>query len=283
LLALIGIIWSAVAARESGMIGLTGMDTITLHSLVYYKGDLDKVPPDDRLFFLMAGAISNDTQALNKLLAVIIGTPDHDNAIHKQANSAFATLALRMLTGRLNEAYKLVSKYSNKLIRPHYLDEMSDEAKEGFQKLHEYFGGKRSLILKVRDGMAFHSIPEHVEAAYARLEPKGDLGDYLGRSIGNTLYYTPEILHFETLMHLTGIHDAATAIETWVQDAQEQTSNFNSFIFGYVLVFAKRYLQDALDKLPDEAEIIPVEAFEALKLPYLSKFPSTDQDGPRES
>lgn len=248
------------------------MSEITVHTLVYTKGDLDRAPPDERLFFLMASSVANDTQMLNKTLAVILEQDDAGHRLINQGNSAFGLMILRMLTGRLNEAWKLVSKFS-RMIKANYESDLSDEAREGFKAILIYFGSKRSLILGVRDGMAFHHLSEHVEAAYHSLDPDADIGDYLHRNIGNTLFYTIEILQYETLKNLAGMDDHIKALNQLITDTRVQTGNFNLFIFGFALEFAKHYLPHALDRLADETETIPVPRFDQLSLPYFSLLP----------
>ncbi|MDD1452658.1 hypothetical protein NHF48_019775 [Sphingomonas sp. H160509] len=246
------------------------MTEITLHTLIYTKADLDRTPDDERLFFLMASSVANDTQMLNKTMAVILREDDAGYRITNQGNAAFALMMLRMLTGRLNEGWKLIRKH-RAMIEASYESELSEDAKEGFHAILAYFDHPKpgSLIWRVRDGMAFHHAPDHVEAAYRSLDPATDIGDYLHPSIGNTLFYTIELLQYETLKNLAGMDDHIEAVHQLVEDTRLQTVAFNSFIFGFTLVFAKRYLQHALDGLKDERETIPVPEFEALNLPLL--------------
>jgi hypothetical protein len=251
------------------------MSEITLHTLVYSKADLDKAPSDERLFFLMASSVANDTQMLNKTLAVIIGETDGGYRLINQGNSAYGFLILRMLTGRLNEAWKLVSKFA-RMVKASYEADLSEDARDAFRRILTYFGGNRSLILDVRDGVAFHHLPEHVEAAYQSLDPDADIGDYLHPKIGNTLFYTTEILQYETLKNLAGTSDHIEALRQLIADTQAQTSNFNNFIFGFTLVFAERHLSHSLDRLKEESETIPVSKFETLSLPFFSLLPDGD-------
>lgn len=254
------------------------MSEITLHTLIYSKADLDKTPPDQRLFFLMATSVANDTQMLNKTLAVILKEEDSEHRLINQGNSAFAFSMLRMLAGRLNEAWKLIRKHE-KMIEAVYVARLSEEALSGYRAIVAYFDHPKpgSLIWRVRDGMAFHHDHKHVEAAYGSLDPDADIGDYLNPRIGNTLFYTTEMLQYETLKNLAGMSDHIKALRQLITDTREQTSNFNSFIFGYTLVFTQCYLPHSLDRLKDEAETIPVPSFEQLSMPYFSLLPGGER------
>lgn len=239
------------------------MPKITLSTLAYSKADLDNAPRDERLLFLMASSVANDTQMLNKMLAVVTKDEAEGSLIVRQGNSAFGMLVLRMLVGRLNEGWKLVAKNSQ-LIRNSYSGSLSDEALGGFQGLSTYFNANPCLIRKVRNGVAFHHDPKPVEDAYNALASDADLGDYLYHRVGNTLFYTAEILHYVSLRQMAVADDGVEAVEQLLNDASEQTRNFNDFIFGFSVVFFERHLPLHLKKLRAERETIHVQKFGGL-------------------
>lgn len=249
---------------------------VILHTLQYSKADLDKIPANDRTFFFMATGLANDIQMLNKALAVIVDNGDWDSStIIRQGNSAFGMLILRMLAGRLREGWKLISKFS-KTLKSDYENEMSDEERAALQELRSYFNqgkGKTPLIVAVRDNVAYHSLSEAFEAAYSSLNAENELGDYLHQKIGNTLYYTTELLQYETLKNLSGVDDHEVALQKLLRDTQQQTSHFNSAIYGFAVVFFERYIPLALKKLRYDAETIRVPRFEDLRLEYFSELP----------
>lgn len=246
---------------------------ITLHTLSYSKTDLEKIPPEDRLFFLMSTGLANDILMLNKALSAVIDNGEwHSETIVKQGNSAFGMLILRMLAGRLREGWHLISRFS-KTLKSSYEIEMSTEEKAALKELRAYFNpgkGKMPLIVAVRDKLAFHSLPEAFGAAFASLDVGDDLGDYLHETMGNTLYYTTEVLQYEALKNLAGTPDHETALVQLLGETQRQTRNFNTAIYGFAFVFAKRHMPSALHKLKDEAETITVSHFNEMYLQYFS-------------
>lgn len=247
---------------------------LRLHTLIYSKADLEAVPAAERTFFLMATSVANDTQALNKTLAIILQTAEGNHRIINQGNSAYGFLILRLIAGRLNEAWKVVRKNKD-MIEKHYEGDLSSEAREGLKALFAYFDHPKpgSLIWRVRDVAAFHHDERHVAAAFASLDVDDDLGDYLHERVGNTLFYTTEVLQYETLRNLAGTADTAEAIKQLIDDTRDQTTNFNSFIYGFTLVFAERYLSHSLARLPDEFDEFDVPVLSNLQLPYFSILP----------
>lgn len=260
-----------------------GKNEITVHTLIYTKADLDQAPDDERLFFLMASSAANDTQMLNKTIAVILREEDAGYRLINQGNSAYGLMILRMLTGRLNEAWKLIRSHKG-MLEAKYEADLSDEGQSALKAIFAYFERPKpgSLIWRVRDGVAFHHESKHVEAAYQTLDPNADIGDYLHPSIGNTLFYTTEMLQYETLKNLAGTDDHIEALHQLIDETREQTMNINALIFGFVVVFARRYLPHALEGLATERETIPVPAFEELALPYFSLLPANSPQSDRE-
>jgi hypothetical protein len=250
------------------------MGDVTIHTLMYSKADLERAPSDERIFFLMATSVANDTQMLVKALAVILQGSDHDLRLVNQANSAFGMAVLRMLAGRLNEAWKLLRDHRN-LIEQRYMPHLSSEARTGYAAIHTYFDHPKpgSLIWRVRDAIAFHHDVKAVNAAWASIPDDADLGDYLSPRVGNTLFYTTEIAQYEALKHLAGTETHIEALHHLTDDTRQQTSNFNSFIYGFTVCFAEQYLPEALARLPDERESVPAPPFESLTLPYFFGLP----------
>ncbi|AJP70574.1 hypothetical protein TS85_00070 [Sphingomonas hengshuiensis] len=225
----------------------------------------------------MSTGLANELQMLNKMVAVIIDSaPPNAPRIVNQGNSAYAMLVMRMLAGRMCEGWKVLSGFSKKL-KADYEPHMSEDGRVALRNLRAYFNpgkGKQSLITDVRNNVAFHSLREIVAAAYDALPPMDDLGDYLHRHIGNTLYYTTEILQYEALKQLAGVGDGAEALRLMQRDAHAQTNNFNTAIYSFVVAFCERYLKGALATLPDETETFEVRSFDDMRLSFFSELPT---------
>jgi hypothetical protein len=227
----------------------------------------------------MATGLANDIQMLNKTLAVIIDNEDADSSeIQKQGNNAFAILILKMLCGRLSEGWKLVSNFSQ-VLKQDYEPSMSADGRSALKALRSYFSGgncRKGLIQAVRDKIAFHSDRHVVEAAYNSLDPSAKIGDYLHEKIGNTLYYTAEIIQFESLASLSGGQSIDEALGRLLDETKLQTRHFNDTIYGFALVFCERHLPDALAKLAEETDTIEVCRFNELNLRYFSELDSSN-------
>lgn len=248
-------------------------ETIDVYSLIFTKADLDAAPKAERLFYLMATGLANEVQMLNKTLAVVVDTADGGQRIVNQANSAFAMLIVRLLAGRLWEGWGVISAASGWL-RSDYEPRMSAAGVAALRDLRAIFNQKGGSFLKrLRDKVAFHSDAEAVEAAYDEMPPDEELGEYICRTVGNTLHYSAELLHYRTLSQITGEPDHEAAVRLLLNETHRLTPLFNDVINAFVLVFAEQYLSAGLARMQDERETLMVDAFEDQRLSFFSKLP----------
>ncbi|UUR07578.1 hypothetical protein [Sphingomonas glaciei] len=243
------------------------MSSIELHELHYKKADLVHVPKRDRVFFLMATSLANDLQILYKAFALAVAD-DRDELIVKQANSAVGMLMLRTLAGRLWEGQRLLEN-GYKPIEEHYRLSLSEEANSALSRLRTYLGTRRNLINTVRDKIGFHADRGIVSSAFDRLPDDTDMGDYFCATVGNTLYYSAEMLHYEAINGFTGLGDQRSSLRQLVLDCKALTICFNEFVFGFVRVFLKRHLPAQYDETWDRLTIVDhVAELADLSMPF---------------
>lgn len=249
------------------------MTGIELHELHYTKADLAKVPKRDRILFLMATGLANDLQTLYKVFALAVAD-DGDEIIVQQGNSAVGMLMLRNLAGRLWEGRNLLENAYNP-IEEHYRNDLSVEASTALVELRAYFSRRRNLINTVRDKIGFHADRGIVSSAFNRLPDDADMGDYFSTTVGNTLYYSAEMLHFEAINGFTGLGDQRSSLQRLVMDIKTLTIWFNSFVYGFVRVFLQRYLQKELEECRDRRTVLKgVLKMEDLCIPYFMVNPA---------
>jgi hypothetical protein len=81
------------------------------------KADLDRIPPDERFFYLMAGHFADDVTILSQLLIAAFnsafGRPGEfsRDEPHNAAGLAQLFLVLKLLAGRLHEASRLIASH----------------------------------------------------------------------------------------------------------------------------------------------------------------------------
>jgi hypothetical protein len=229
----------------------------------------------------MATGLANDLQTLMKLFAVALGE-EQDKLIIRQGSSTVGMLMLRLLSGRLWEGWNLL-KNGYEPIEPHYETDLSPDARAALGELRIYFAKRGNLIATVRDKIGFHADSGIVKRAFERMADDTDLGAYLCRTIGNTLYYSAELIHYEAINGFTGGHDQPGSLRVLVGDVQRLVGHFNTFIFGFARLFLERHLGRQLDDMRDrKSQLDGVPHFNDLKLPFFTEL-TTPRPNPDES
>jgi hypothetical protein len=220
----------------------------------------------------MATGLANDLQSLMKLFAVAVDEK-RDELIIKQGGSAVGMLMLRLLAGRLWEGWQLICS-AYKPIEPNYETVLGPETREALGELRTYFGQKRNLMNTVRDKIGFHADRGIVKRAFERLPDDAAMGDYLCRTIGNTLYFSAELLHYEAIHGFTGTTDQLASLRKLVRDVQRLVGHFNTFIFGFAAIFLSRHLRRQLSEMRSNKTCLDgIPHLDELQLPYFTEFP----------
>jgi hypothetical protein len=237
-----------------------------LHPVTFSKALLDSIPEDERTFHVMAGQLANDLNILTKLMHMAMN-PVAGHEVLTRANTTVAMLVIKLLAGRLNEGWELISRQFSPLYK-RYESDLSDDAKQRLTKLKKYFGHK-NLINTIRKQLAFHQDDKAVKRGYDALTNEEIFVDYYSPFRGHCLYYSSEIIAFLAMTKLVNpadpddwkaaigqIVDETIRISTWIGD----------FILEFMRVFMVRYVAKSIDTIegitiddgpPLDAVIIP--------------------------
>ncbi len=135
------------------------------------------------------------------------------------------------------------------------------------------------MINTVRDKIGFHADYGIVSAAFERLPDDADMGDYFSSTVGNTLYYSAEMLHFEAINGFTGLGDQRSSLQQLVMDIKVLTISFNDFVYGFVWVFLERYLQKEFAEMRDRRTLLEaVPNLKDLSIPYFMVIPAPGEE-----
>ncbi len=137
----------------------------TIHELRLSKKQLDRIPDAERLFYFMAGQLSNDVNILTKFLTFSINEAKSAVGEPPKRSAAIAQviLVLKFLAGRLYEGHKMINEtFSAKKFRKKYAAEMTPVTIASLDDINKYFG-PASLIQRIRRKFAFHMDASEIE------------------------------------------------------------------------------------------------------------------------
>ncbi len=238
---------------------------IEIFELEYTKAQLAKVPDEERTFFLVMTSLANDVQMLNKQMQTSI-REESDIKVVQHGAHAMAMLNLRMLAGRLYEGWKTHKEHYPK-ISAIYDKELKPNAKSALTDLENYFSPKqaegqpkpsRALLAMVRDKIGFHADFKMTAAAFDECKYDAIMGEYLCKTMGNTLYFSTEMVHLEVVAKIekSSSEDAASLMAL-MDHTRDVTSLFNTFVFGFSAIFLRRHFPKKIKKLARKRVVLP--------------------------
>jgi hypothetical protein len=213
-----------------------------LRSAHHTKADLDRIPDDERTFYLMAGQLANDINILGRLLSFAASTPRPDTP-RMWAGLTQMLLIAKLLAARLFEGHRLISQtFSARKLRAKYLDDLPPKAIENLDKINRYFGSE-NLIERVRNKFANHFDVEQIEALYEQLPPEADFVDLVSDEYrGHTLFYGAEVLSFHAMAEAVGEPNALAAIHKLMKETINMSVLMGEFIGPFIQLMWERYL-----------------------------------------
>jgi hypothetical protein len=214
------------------------------------KADLNRIPPDERFFFLMAGHLANNVSILAKLLLAAFNTGFTENGQRREGPCGHAGIAqtfllLGLLAGRLHEANKLIgAHYFGKGLHKKYEAEMFVKSVEALHRFTAYFSGKSNIITPLRNRFAFHFSREEVEYIYNTAGDDFTLTQYLSSEYhGHNLFYGSEMIIVNAMATLVeGCSTATEAIDRIHGDTSDATQWLGLFVFGFIQLIMKRHI-----------------------------------------
>lgn len=249
------------------------MPEVQLYSLEYAKEDLERAPPGEATLYLLLGHISNDLNILSKLAIFAMNDDPSSPEPTRRARNTAAMLLVRLLAGRLYEAWSAMKGPISRLI-PSYAADLGSESVENWKFINRYFS-QPNVIRDLRNKLSFHSDAGAISAGYAALPPDADFVDYLSIHQGNTLYFGGEFLSMSAMTKVSAKDDPHEAMDEIVAHTTTFAGRLGDFINEFVRVFAERHLAVTPDELL--AHVIKFDAppLDAITLEYFCAPPSS--------
>jgi len=101
------------------------------------------------------------------------------------------------------------------------------------------------------------------------------MGDYFSRTVGNTLYFSAEMIQYEAINGFTGGGDQSNSVITLAKEVKEIAIHFNTFVFGFVRAFLKLHLPKQYEGMWDNHTVLTdIAEVNELRMPYFMIVPS---------
>ena len=201
---------------------------VKVNRLVVSGADFKRLDEEERLFVLMAGHLANELHALNKLLAYL--SRDYANEIVQKAQTTWFLILLRVLAGKLIEAWSSLSAcYFGNRVSSLHANRPYQEFQPHLQQLKAYFS-HTNLLHEIRTRFAFHYSSDDVLKRVQQLDEDEELEMFLSSRRGNCVYYFSEATVSGALLELTGLTDSEAALDHVVAEVTEVAGVFFNFL-----------------------------------------------------
>lgn len=236
--------------------------SVLLYPVTYTLKQLDHMPRDDLLQYLVLTHVAND---VNRLLKAVIQSTnmykaDAEASVRVAAFSGMM-MWMRLLAGRVYEAHAVLnSKQTRDLIvsldcqfqrrdleYSTYITKATETRKE-FNKKR----GSSQFLPFFRNQLAFHTDREALARAFDKFSSDTELTEYMAVDQGNTFYGGAELLIVNSMTNeSTG--DFSGQVEAIRADIQGVASQLSDFVSSISNAFISRYMYKHFRRVKEES------------------------------
>lgn len=226
----------------------------------------EKIPLNERAFFIALGHISNELNILSKLTLINTKTKPQGEI----TESAFATqwiFFIKLSALKIYEGYKLLKNKRVQSILRKYSDDPAFNFLDFQKELDAYFS-KDSLIKFVRNKLVGHYDGREIaKASKRKLNTKHCF--YIEKTRANSLYFASEEVMFSRIMSKA---KEGEDYQELMDRLFDETVKMSGLLMGctqsIMIQIAKRYAKTEWNIADLESEQIPVSNLNDLSLPF---------------
>ena len=236
---------------------------------------LEAMPRAERTAVLLLGHACNEIGVLQKIILIATSYKTPPSEVIDHVQTAQVLILLRILVGKLHEAWRLFTKRGQPL-RTKYFPQLSAEAKKSLNSLGRHFGND-SRLAAIRNQQSFHYSDDHdlVEQHLSNIPETEPWNLYLSSPSYNSFYYASELVITNVTAQLAMPSDAKSMAghleqeEAGVKAYFELTYTVAGQITGVFGEFIAAIITSTVSDINvDEIDIGAAAKFSQLQLPF---------------
>jgi hypothetical protein len=228
---------------------------IEVYQITFSKAQLDAVPEDERIFYLMAGQLANDLNWLSNLMMFSINPVDGP-PVRAHVNRSLTMFLMRLLAGRLHEGWRMTRGKQFRDIYRKYEKELVIDTEQNLRALRAYFGKADCTVEKMRNKMGFHSDVDLFKKGYKLFPPDEIFTNYLAAAQGHCYYGAADIVNIVSMTQLLPKADWRTAYVQIRDEILSVSKQLTDVILEIMNVFIARYIRATLSNLEKDKVVI---------------------------
>jgi hypothetical protein len=207
------------------------------------KSDIDRIPADERFFYIVAGHLANEVSILHKLLIIGGNSLDREGPPGEAAHVQ-QFLLIKLLAGRLHEANDLISQhYYGKKLHQKYETDLSERAADALRNWRKYFGGTSNVITRIRNKFAFHIDRKEIETTYNQLDDDFALLYYNSPQwTAHDLFLGSEMIFLNSMSMVVDAPTTTGRISKIYLDTTAMSVRLAEFVTGFIELMTHKYI-----------------------------------------
>jgi hypothetical protein len=232
-----------IAARLRRVARLRKM--IQVYKIPASKEKLRAMPEGERALLILLGYAANQINFFSKV--VIFSTNrDGDTELEQQLSAAQTQMALRVVVGVVNEAWRLIkTRFMDQPCAKEYTPLLDQAGADAFVKLKKVFGNS-GLFATLRGTWIFHhpNNPE-LNSAFEDAASNPQWGNewnwFFSHSNYNSFYFLSEFVVLHGILKAVGETDLLVGQEKLTKQITAVSEDMSQFIMALIAVLWKKY------------------------------------------
>lgn len=226
------------------------------------KSKLSLMPENERIFFILFGALLNDLSMFQKFMIFSTNSRTTNRVVRAAQNMQALSLA-RFQIGILSEGWQLLQKnYFGTQLSKEYEPLLSEPARKSRKNLKRYFSTNENWMSSVRTGFCFHYPLSEEIAKLIDEAPDSEFFEiFMSEFFGNCLFSMSNTMVNFGILKCTG------GMDKLLRDVVKVSRWFGDFLGECLLVIAKKHL----GLKSTEVEIPKPPNIKDVTLPYFIK------------
>jgi hypothetical protein len=221
------------------------------------KAKLDGIPEIEQAFYIHIGHLRNEIWVLVKMLGWSFNS-HAGNPVVINVNVSLSLIIERLIAGKLCEGWELLRKaYIDTNIKLSIEGKLSDETREAFRKLDEYFSRRKNIIDRIRNRFAFHYDPQKIKEQLSSIEETDKLEVYVAEKSSNMFYLMSETIANSAMLNTVQSGDYEAAAKRLAKEIVDVSLQFITFCDGCLKYMRETYLGNSQEELDIERVEIP--------------------------
>jgi hypothetical protein len=214
------------------------------------KSQFNNIPENERNFFLFIGHLANEIAILQKLFIMSFKNKSSSHQVEDRAHMAQALFIMKILVGKVWEAWELITKVFNRSLSNKYEPRLPCNAKDTLKELKLYFSNKtNTVIYKIRNKFSFHYDHGMIKSIFNKLPDDLKMDIYYEESNANSLYYGSEVFVNSAMLEMIYPGNQQKAIDCLIEETNNVSNLLIDFIGNCMFLFVSDFFQNEEGKI----------------------------------